>query len=68
MKRPLSSIRPTVLGLLMAAAAAMTSPAATLLWSVGVKDTNTAELAGQKAPEQIPVPAWSVVSLRAERP
>ena len=34
-----------ILGLLMAAAALVTSPAATLLWSIGTKDTNTAEFA-----------------------
>src|ERR1035441_7904922 len=33
------------LGLLIAAAAASTAPAATLLWSIGTKDTNTAEFA-----------------------
>jgi alpha-mannosidase len=43
---------------------------ARLLWNrpVSVSFTDVAELAGQKAPDQIPVPAWSVVSLRAERP
>src|ERR1035441_6182219 len=33
------------LGLLIAAAATIPSPAATLLWSIGTKDTNTAEFA-----------------------
>ncbi len=43
---------------------------ARLLWTqpLSVSYTDVAEVAGQKAPEQIPVPAWSVVSLRAERP
>ena len=45
MKKLLSSTHPTVLGVLVAAAAATTSPAATLLWSIGTKDTNTAEFA-----------------------
>ena len=43
---------------------------AQLVWNrpVSVSYTDVAERTGQKAPEQIPVPAWSVVSLRAERP
>ena len=43
---------------------------ARLVWSqpTSVLYTDVAEAAGQRAPEQIPVPAWSVVSLRAERP
>jgi alpha-mannosidase len=35
----------TILGVLMAMAAAASSPAAPLLWSIGTKDTNTAEFA-----------------------
>ena len=43
---------------------------ARLVWSqpTSVSYTDVGELPGQKAPEQVPVPAWSLVSLRAERP
>ncbi len=40
-----SSTYRTILGLLIAASAVTTSAAATLLWSIGTKDTNTAEFA-----------------------
>ena len=45
MKKHASPTHQTILGLLMAAAATVTSPAATVLWSIGTKDTNTAEFA-----------------------
>jgi alpha-mannosidase len=43
---------------------------ARLVWRqpVSVTYSDVVELAGQKAPEAIPVPAWSLVTLRAERP
>ncbi len=43
---------------------------ARLVWSrpTSVCYTDVGELPGQKAPEQVPVSAWSLVSLRAERP
>jgi alpha-mannosidase len=43
---------------------------ARLTWSqpASVSYTDVGEQPGQKAPEQVPVPAWSLVSLRVERP
>ena len=43
---------------------------ARLTWSkaTSVFYTDVGEQPGEKAPEQINVPAWSLVSLRAERP
>jgi len=43
---------------------------ARLVWRqpVSVTYSDVVELPGQKAPEGIPVPAWSLVTLRAERP
>jgi len=43
---------------------------ARLTWShpTSVSYTDVGELPGQKASEQVAVPAWSLVSLRAERP
>ena len=42
---------------------------ARLVWSqpTSVSYTDVDEQPGQKAPEQVPVPAWSLVSVRAER-
>jgi hypothetical protein len=43
---------------------------ARLVWNqpVSVSYSDVVELPGQQAPERIPVPAWSLVTLRAERP
>jgi hypothetical protein len=43
---------------------------ARLVWSqpASVTYSDVVEAPGQKAPERIPVPAWSLVTLRAERP
>ena len=45
MIRPSSYSQPVILGLVLAAAAASSSSAANVLWSIGAKDTNTAEFA-----------------------
>ncbi|MGO8925696.1 MAG: polysaccharide lyase family protein [Limisphaerales bacterium] len=57
-----SPTRQTILGLLIAAAATVTSPAATVLWSIGTKDTNTAEFAlGPKGYRDYRQPAVYIV-------
>ena len=45
MNKPSSHAQRVILGLLTAAAAATSSSAANVLWSIGTKDTNTAEFA-----------------------
>ena len=57
-----SPTRQTILGLLIAAVATVTSPAATVLWSIGTKDTNTAEFAlGPKGYRDYRQPAVYIV-------